>query len=38
MSIIDFFHEAPALAILLTLGYASLWGVFIYMFVRLYRR
>ena len=38
MSIIDLFHNFPVLAIFLTLAYAALWGVFIYMFVKMYRQ
>lgn len=38
MSITGFFRDAPVLATLLTLAYAAIWGVFIYMMVKMYRK
>ena len=38
MSIIEFYHEAPLLATLITLGYIAVFGVFIYMMVRMYKK
>jgi hypothetical protein len=38
MTITDFFHEAPILAAVISLGYATLLGAFAYMFVRMYRK
>ena len=38
MTFIYFFHDSPILATILTLVYLSLWGAFIYMLVRMYRK
>lgn len=38
MSITEFFHDAPVLATLLALAYAFIWGVFIYLLVKMYRK
>ena len=38
MTITDFFHDAPVLASILTLGYFSLLVVFLYYLVRIYRQ
>ena len=38
MYIIDFFHEAPLLASILTLSYLIIWGVFIYMIVKMFMK
>jgi hypothetical protein len=38
MTISEFFHTAPVLATLLTLGYSTIVGIFVYLFVRMYRR
>lgn len=38
MSITDFFHDAPVLATILTLAYAAIWGLFIYMMYQLYKK
>ena len=38
MSITDFFHDAPVLATILTLAYAAIWCVFIYIMFQLYKR
>lgn len=37
MSITYFFRVAPVFATILTLAYAAICGMFIYMFVQLYR-
>ena len=34
----DIFHDAPVLATILTMVYAAIWGVFIYMMYQLYKR
>ena len=33
MNIINFFHNAPVLATLITLVYATIWGVFVYILI-----
>jgi hypothetical protein len=38
MSYADFFNSNPVLTTILTLGYASLVGVFIYMMCQLYKK
>ena len=38
MSFIDFFHDAPILATILTLVYVALWALFIYMLFRMYKK
>ena len=38
MNIIDFFHDAPVLATLITLVYAAIWGVFVYILIRMYKK
>ena len=38
LSITDFFQDAPVLATILTMVYAAIWGVFIYMMYQLYKR
>lgn len=37
MYIADFYREAPVLAGVLTLAYAIIIGVFVYMFVKMYK-
>lgn len=37
MIFIDFFHDAPILATILTLVYVALWALFIYMLIRMYK-
>ena len=38
MSLTEFFYDAPVLATILTLGYAGLWGVFIHIMYKMYKR
>lgn len=38
MNITEFFYEEPILAIILTLGYGVMVGVFIYLLVRMYKK
>ena len=38
MNIINFFHNAPVLATLITLVYAAIWGVFVYILIRMYKK
>ena len=38
MSPAEFFFDAPVLATILTLGYASLWGEFIHIMYKKYKR
>lgn len=38
MSITQFFNDAPVLATILTLAYAAIWGLFIYMMYQLYKK
>ena len=38
MSITYFFHNAPVLATILTLTYIVLWGVFLYMLYKMYKK
>lgn len=38
MTIADFFREAPVLSTILALAYLALMGVFIYMFIKMYRK
>ena len=38
MSIIEFYHDAPILATILTLVYVALWAVFIYILIRMYKK
>ena len=38
MNIINFFHNAPVLATLITLVYATIWGVFVYILIRMYKK
>lgn len=38
MSLTEFFYDAPVLATILTLAYAGLWGVFIHIMYKMYKR
>lgn len=38
MSILEFYTNAPVLATILTLAYAALWAIFIYMLVKMYNK
>lgn len=37
MNITDFFRDAPVLATLITLGYAAVVGVLVFVFIKMYR-
>lgn len=37
-AIVEFFRNAPVLASILCLTYVVLWGLFIYMMIRMYRK
>lgn len=38
MSITQFYSEAPVLATVLTLAYATVVGMFVYMLIQMYRK
>ena len=38
MTVFEFFRESPVLATFLTLIYAALWAVLVYMFIHMYRK
>ena len=38
MTFIDFFHDSPILATVLTLVYVTLWAVFLYMLFQMYKK
>lgn len=35
---LEFFHDSPILATILTLVYVVLWVVFVYMLIRMYKK
>ena len=38
MNITEFFYDAPVLATIITLAYAAIWGVFLYIMFRMYKK
>lgn len=38
MNIIDFFHDAPVLATIISLAYVVIVGVFVYILIQMYKK